>query len=748
MKTSRKQPGKPGFVSYLLVLSSGVVLLLLMLNAYDRAVHAHAVTSEVQLRTDYAEKEDAVLRSIIAITPNRAMRTMQDGSGANADAANHPLNWTNIFNDALQLANASTSVPSALIEDLELEDHVVGNAGDAGNLDPARIFKALPGGSGTGLCTVGINANLGVGFPPALSKTSGAIDDKDLKFPLISDERVYSTALANAFLSDPDLNGDGTTAYGVSMNFFPSSDTRSRYNVLKYPDINFAYTTPGEPFVAKRNWWAFSMDLSADDAAETSLFRKKREFVLSIYEIPTQLPISGSDIAVGTLEDGSAWENIEVDGAVFGDRVSVEGDKLDQVSARNAISFGQNAEIGGKAFDQNSFKSGKREQYQIDNQGAAMPISLASESGRAAFIPINRGNAFFDRYANPIVSSTVLPSNRWNQYSVGAHQCAMRVEVIGVNDPTLREPTLLRFTYKGVDPLNSTKFKDVSIVIPALGGVAVTTSPLSAGFEDATGNTMDFGGIETHVAFGTSGAFYYKKTTGVVVFTAEGFGLPSGTPGTGFYLPASGGRSSLPFDTDEVDSTPPQQCVIIYPERFANYLALLGAPGTAVNHSVVVNVDYSDTGIKNNALAPEPTPKNNEIGLVVYECENLSSFPNGFSIVSSLRTWIGDDFNGVSIAPPAGYSPTGPFYPPTSIYCPEIRYGVSNNVLAISVDGSVHSLASGANSRPVAATSRDGTTMGAGDITMNLSRITHPAELPPITMMNWLVVLEEIKAGR
>jgi hypothetical protein len=26
---------------------------------------------------------------------------------------------------------------------------------------------------------------------------------------------------------------------------------------------------------------------------------------------------------------------------------------------------------------------------------------------------------------------------------------------------------------------------------------------------------------------------------------------------------------------------------------------------------------------------------------------------------------------------------------------------------------------------------------------MNLRPITHPAELPPITMMNWLVVLEE-----
>ena len=33
--------------------------------------------------------------------------------------------------------------------------------------------------------------------------------------------------------------------------------------------------------------------------------------------------------------------------------------------------------------------------------------------------------------------------------------------------------------------------------------------------------------------------------------------------------------------------------------------------------------------------------------------------------------------------------------------------------------------------------------MAANRITVNLRPITHPAELPPITMMNWLVVLEE-----
>jgi hypothetical protein len=33
----------------------------------------------------------------------------------------------------------------------------------------------------------------------------------------------------------------------------------------------------------------------------------------------------------------------------------------------------------------------------------------------------------------------------------------------------------------------------------------------------------------------------------------------------------------------------------------------------------------------------------------------------------------------------------------------------------------------------------------ANRIRVNLRPITHPAELPPITMKNWLVVLEELR---
>ncbi len=45
--------------------------------------------------------------------------------------------------------------------------------------------------------------------------------------------------------------------------------------------------------------------------------------------------------------------------------------------------------------------------------------------------------------------------------------------------------------------------------------------------------------------------------------------------------------------------------------------------------------------------------------------------------------------------------------------------------------------------RPLDSKGGSGTDLTSDRITVNLSQIRHPAELPPITMMNWLVLLEE-----
>jgi hypothetical protein len=138
--------------------------------------------------------------------------------------------------------------------------------------------------------------------------------------------------------------------------------------------------------------------------------------------------------------------------------------------------------------------------------------------------------------------------------------------------------------------------------------------------------------------------------------------------------------------------------------------------------------------------------------VILQECADLTSFTKGFSLVTNLRTYIGDDFNIVEydvakVPVPTGYTPTaGKYFPPCSLFVPEKRYGVEVDPFGVSVGGQVGSLASDTDTnpvRPLDSKNMSGNAIASDRITVNLRPIRHPAELPPITMKNWLVVLEE-----
>ena len=171
-----------------------------------------------------------------------------------------------------------------------------------------------------------------------------------------------------------------------------------------------------------------------------------------------------------------------------------------------------------------------------------------------------------------------------------------------------------------------------------------------------------------------------------------------------------------------------------------------------MNNSLVVNVDYTTATGSINLSKPNIPCTDLDYALVLDECADLASanysFPKGFSLVSNLRTYIGDDFNVVETTPPSGYTLASgeKFYPPCSLFVPEKRFGVVASPYSVSVSGQVGSLASDTNVNPVSpldSKNMSGTAYAANRITVNLKPITHPGALPPINMMNWLVVLEE-----
>lgn len=714
MITSSSRPGKPGFVSYVLVLTTGAILTLLMVFTYRQAMATHDIQAKVQLRTDYSEKEDAILRSIVAITPNRAIRAMQHNSNSSSSLRN-PLRWQDIFSEALDLANARTSVRADVLASLDLGTPVVANSGDSVLNVANRIFHQIEGDTSvfhSSYVSAGINRSLGTGFPVPLQTNNPTTNYEDDTYPIISDDKIYGS-LAQA-------------GVGLPVADYP------KFNLLKYPEINFGYARPGEDFVAKRNWWAFTLDLANHDDNITDAVRVKRDFVLSIYEIPSQLAISASAfMSLGEFASGEAWGDVTISGGVFAGKAEVEGETaIPALASRRGMTLSGDTTIGGQSFVNNPFTPGVREAYQV-TQGDFFPVSLASESGRVAFVPINRGADFFDRFSNSTESNTVSPTT-WNDYSIGAMQCAMRLDITQVVSSTDPTPTKLRFSY-----LRNGARQELNL--PLNTGIA-TGLPPGYIFACNENQTYNFGTSVVDVAYGKNGTFAFQTgVTGSVTYNNARFGDPLvGVFKSGYYKP------SYPFEVKLLPSG--KTCIAVYPQRFEEFLTSLNADNTSVNHSLAVNVDY--TTVTGSVWLSKPSIPCTDLdyGVILQECSDLTSFPKGFSLVTNLRTYIGDDFNVVAATPPSGYTPSGTYYPPCSLFSPEKRYGVEVNPLAVKMGGQIGSLASEDSStpvRPLDAKNLSGEAMSADRITVNLRPIVHPAELPPIVMMNWLVVLEE-----
>ncbi len=720
MKTSFSRRHPSGYISIVLVLAVGTVLSILMIYAFRRAVESQAIQGQVQLRVDYAEKEEAILRSIVAITPNRAILAMQSGSNASSTVSD-PLRWQNIFTESLDAANARSSIPSNLLTSLNIANLKSANLGDSALGTPSTIFSAIS--PDTGYASAGINRSLGTGYPVPLTSSDSTTTTRDASYPIISSYKAYGTL--------------AQSGVGLPVATYPN------FNILPYPQINFGYATPGSNFVAKRNWWAFSMNVADHDDALTYLANVRRNFVLSIYEIPSQLAISSSAfMSLGQYASGSAWQNVTIDGGMFVGKADVQGTTaLSALSSRRGMTLSTGTTIGGQSFTSSPFSPGVRESYQVTT-GPFFPVSLASESGRAAFVPINRGSDYFDRFSQT-TESNVLSTTTWNNYTIGALQCAMQLDVTQVQSVSNSTPTMLRFAYYLASGARA------SMNIPLTSAIQTT---LPAGYVKVAdeGDSYTFSStVPVDIAYGTSGGYIFKQgVTGTIKFNNATLGDPlpsSGTHSSGYWRPAS------PFAIIALPSG--QNCVTVYPQRIPAFLTNISAATSAVNNSLVVNVDYSVTGLNNPAKKPSIPCTLNDYGCILRECANLTSFTKGFSLVTNLRLYIGDDFNNVATAPPTGYTPAvtltnpgGLYFPPCSLFAPEKRYGTDVDPFSVVLTGQIGSLASDTITtaiRPLESKTLNGYTLGATQVTVNLRPILHPADLPPISMMNWLVVLEE-----
>ncbi|MEP4078714.1 hypothetical protein [Haloferula sp.] len=717
-----------GYVSYVLVLTMGGLLLALLLGTYKTSIRSQEAQTKAGLRIDYAAKEEEVLKSIVNLVPNRAIAAMKTNSNVSSSARD-ALRWKKLFSQALDQANARDSLDAAVSREFELDDTFEATSGDATYSNILSIFDPIEPDPHSWDVSPGTGRIIGTGYPPSLDSNITSVIDADRKYPIISRSKVYADRAQSGL--------------GALVTDYPE------FNLLPYPDIRFGYAEPGQPFVAKRNWWAFSLDLAEDHDHISGLDNYERDFVVSVYEIPSQLAISAEAFTVlGKHADGTDWgSNTSISGGIFATRAKVEaGMNIARISGRRGLDISMDASVGANPImnapvagsvsgslesftkAEDPFAPGVREQYELQND-SFMPVSMASESGRAAFVPINRGIDFFDRYAHAAESNTISDTS-WNEYSVGAVQCAMHVDITDVMDPDDSSPGELTFRY----------FKngwEQSMVIDLKTGPD-TDLPSGYIWCASENSTITFD-HPVDVAYGKNGEYFFQNdVSGPVTFDNSRFGDPAvGTFKSGFYRP------SYPFEVELLHDTKP--CVTLYPERFPAFLDLIDADDTSVNHSVSINVDHPG-----NLFLEKPSIPCTDIdyGVILRECADLSGFPKGFSMVTNLRLYIADDFNNVAVAAPAGSGIPDPFYPPCSLFAPEKRYGAENNPFRLKISGQVGSLAGDGGTAGQSVHLLDMKNASENDVAhdkveVNLSPITHPAALPPITMMNWLVVLEE-----
>ncbi len=638
MKATRNHTrSRSGYVTLLMVISTGLVVLLLLLAAFRVTLRTQEHQMVVQMRVDASQREAAVLRALVNIVPNRAIYAMRSGSALAPD----PAEWETIFRDALIAANAEDADADGIAAALGAT--VAANPMAFDSSDVASIFSALNNESG--VVSPGVNRSLGSGFPPHLL-WAGSGAAADAVYPIITFEKVYGAhAAGTAELS--------TTTYPL-------------FNRIPYPNIRFGYANPGDPFVAKRNWWAFSIRYPSDVPGLGDVVRR---YVLSIYEVPSQLPLSASSaLAVGRHADGTQWSGVTIDGGVFGEHILSEASfGVERMASRRATDIDGGAMVGGTAISHGFQSTDAALSHEIQHS-THFPVSVAAGSGRVAFIPINRG---IDFYTLPDAGADVnaLSPTGWNEYSRGAAQCAMSAVITEVATLNNQEPVKVQFNYLRGDGTPEQVVFDRDLTWPRPGQV---------------------------------------------------------------------GAETMPFQTETTETG--RVALTVHLDRMRDWLAANNGGVPLVNHSLAINPDPNGTHV----VAPSFPSNSQDTAVVLRGGGDMSAYIRGFALVTNLRVFFADDLNTVQIPAPAGSGLSGMMSPPVAVLAPEQRWGVTAQPRQIEFSGVLGSVdAGGGAARPLDLRS-GGDQLVPANIDAQLRGITSPAQLPPVSLMNWLVTIEEV----
>ncbi len=420
-----KSKSDHGFAALPIVSAMGLLFTITLLFLLRSSLLNRDQIAKTQLRTDYQQREETLLRALVAVLPQAAIACMK------ADyAESDKYSWNAIFLQAQSMASVATALPENLKAMIGLNNARNGNTADTSPELSGTLVTSLGGivgevTPGTTDYSAAFNDPKFAGKVPPLLTAPSQLQAADSHRPIVARTKTYATQA-------PGLLADFTK--------FPI------YNYIPYPNIRFGYAAPGQPIVAKRNWWAFAVTFGTQSTGEKQAVQPlTKYYVISLYEIPSQLPIEAATFAqIGTYQNGNPWDSagISISGGVYADQISLNNTfGSSRISGKQSITLVAPVTLNGTQVGNDFDQAGVRELLQVQANSEVLPVALSANSGRLNFQAIQRGTQFLQR------TSEVPSSNAWENYSKGAERCTITVRATSMVSQVDQTPTTIRVSF-------------------------------------------------------------------------------------------------------------------------------------------------------------------------------------------------------------------------------------------------------------------------------------------------------------
>jgi hypothetical protein len=530
----------------------------------------------------------------------------------------------------------------------------------------------------------------------------------------------------------------------VSATATSTTSPSGRWGTVPFPNIRFGLMRPGDNMVARRVWWRIpvlyqtALQTIEAQTAGTNVTRYPgmlANYILSVYEIPSQLPITGNaNIQLGLNPDGSSWGNtssagsqVNITGSIYGDAVQLNGGTYGGgISSRNQVNVLNSSSVAGENFTDNTYNNlGVREQKDLSRAIGAAPVSVAGDNGKVMLVPLATGNTFY------LPSPNATPT-AWDLYSLPYYHCRIRITISGTN-------SLLNY--------------QTAAVQGSAGAITVQIRylPDTAQQPDAV-----FGVADSAPGWNT---VTYAQATNATILASNN------SASSGYLTNQADGITIANFLLYTSTANGVQDCNVLEIDLLQMYSTLGLNPAQC--YSIYIGCNPSQTPSAGNANFPN---------IVIKDADDLTGstaqlglatpgpFTNGLSIVSTQRIYlVGGGIlqgsltaSGFNTVPwPNSPNPSNPSYAATSIYAPDVRYGMSNVTPTIAVKGqiSVSQTTAGSTTAVNPLSFSNGANTTISGASYQLQAVSTPrtsipgtglvASVPPITRLNLLFTLEK-----